>query len=367
MPALRYQRACLLFESGAAAEAGAAFTDLVRDFPGEDSASEARILSVAASLCAGRHAEALATLAMVEESRQGIPAMAGAELLPARVHAAAGNLTEALVRARKVAATGRTERDRALAGLLAAEVQLRQNDGAGMLASIRGLPSGFERKFRDLVPLVELATGIALRILHDERAAVVHLRVALRTVEPPLKASVACAIGECFLSLAEPVPAWIAIRQAESLEKDQAELRRIRTRRAEIEASFGALGRATETCLALLQDATGPFPEAERVLATLARCLIAGERVAEARVTLEALSDRETWRGWALIRLAQLERKAGEPEKALRALSRITASDLKEPGPSAAEVRRLRGDLLLDLGDPLQAAEVFRGAQEGAR
>jgi tetratricopeptide (TPR) repeat protein len=364
MPALRFYRACLLLESGAALDAAIALTDLGRDFPGHAAAAEAGALAVTAYLRAGHHDEALEALDRLEESRHGLPPIAGADLLPARAHAAAGNWKEALVRARKAASSARTLRDRAIAGLMAAEIQQKLGDGEGMLASIRGLPAGFDRTFRDLSPYAELGTGAALRLLHDERAALLHLRVALRTVPPKLRAGVALMIAECFVALDEPVFAGIAIRQAEALETDPAELRFIRVRKAEIEESFGALGRASETCLGVLQGAAGPFPEAERTLATLARCLIANGRGAEARVTLEALADREDWRGWALYKLAWVERASGEPEKALRALTRLTPADLKPPGPSPEAVRKLRGDLLLDLGDPLQAADVFRASNE---
>jgi tetratricopeptide (TPR) repeat protein len=362
MAALRFQRACLLLESGAPLDAAIALTELGRDFPGHAAGAEAGALAVAAYLRAGRHAEALEALDRLEESRQGIPLIPGADLLPARAHSAAGNWKEALVRARKAASSARSQRDRAIAGLMAAEIQQKLGDGEGMLASIRGLPAGFDRTFRDLSPYAELGTGAALRLLHDERAALLHLRVALRTVAPKLRGGVALMIAECFAALDEPVFAGIAIRQAEALETHPSELRHIRVRRAEIEESFGALGRASETCLGVLQGAQGPFPEAERVLATLARCLIANGRGAEARATLEALADREDWRGWALYKLAWVERASGEPEKALRALARLAPADLKPPGPSSEAVRKLRGDLLLDLGDPLQAAEVFRGS-----
>jgi tetratricopeptide (TPR) repeat protein len=364
MASLRRERARLLFDCGRWADAAEAYAGLARESPNHPSAADARILVVSASMRAGLHAEALAALAQIEQSRQGIPDVPGAELLPARIHAAAGNWKEALVRARRVATCGRSERDRAVAGLMAAEVQQKLGDGEGMLASVRSLPAGFERAFRDLVPVAELATGAALKLLRDERAALLHLRIALRTVEPKIRAGVACMIAECFVALGQPVPACVALQQAEALEKSEAGLRAIRVRRAEIEESIGALGRATETCAAILQAATGPFPETDRVLATLARCLIASDRVVEARATLEALADREAWRGWALFRLASLERGARDPEKALRALGRLAAADLKPPGPSAEAVRKLRGELLLEIGDPLQAADVFRGSKE---
>jgi hypothetical protein len=366
MAALRHQRACLLLDAGAPAEAAVAFTDLVREFPSHSAAVEARILAVVGFLRAGRHAEALFALGELEQSRHGIPKTPGAELLPARVHAAAGNWNEALVRARKTAASGQSERDRVLAGLMAAEIQQKLGDGEGMLASVHGLPAGFDRTFRDLAPAAEHATGAALKLLKDERAALVHLRVAFRTVAPRLRPGVACTIAECFAALDEPVPALLAVRQAEAIETDEPELRVIRARRAELEECSGALASATETCLGVLKTATGPFPESERVLATLARCLIASDRTAEARVTLEALADREAWRGWALFRLAWLERGAGDAEKALRALGRLSSADLKPPGPAPDAVRKLRGDLLIELGDPLQAADVFRGASEEA-
>jgi hypothetical protein len=118
----------------------------------------------------------------------------------------------------------------------------------------------------------------------------------------------------------------------------------------------------------VLRDAAGPFPEADRVLATLTRCFLAADRADEARVALDALAGCAAWRGWALHQLALLERRAGDPERALRALARIAPADCKPPGPSADELRTLRGDLLIDMGDPMQAAEIFRGTEEeGAR
>jgi tetratricopeptide (TPR) repeat protein len=361
---LRYQRACLLLESGAADQAFTAFADLVSDFPGHPLSQGSRLLCVAAALRAGLHAEAVGHLAAIEESREGMPAIPGAALLAPRVHAAAGNFQEALLRARKIAASGRFERDRALAGLFAAEMHQRLGDGNGMIEALDRLPSSFERTCRDLVPKAALARGLALGLIHDERAALVHLRVALRSVDPASRARVARAISDCLAALDQPVQAWLAIRQAEALETDASEIVGIQARRAELEEAFGAVGRATETCTAVLKSASGPFAEAERVLATLTRCFLATDKVDEARVALEALADRETWRCWALYQLALLERRCRDPERALRALGRLDASSCKPPGPTADAVRTLRGELLLEIGDPLQAAEVFRGAAE---
>jgi tetratricopeptide (TPR) repeat protein len=363
-PTLRYHRAQLLLETGAAAEAAAAFADLAREFPGHPASAEARVLAVHAALAAGRTTEALGMLAALEDSSDGIPAIPGADLLPARVHLAAGNLEQALVRSRKVAAGGQFERDRALAALMTAEILHRSGDGPGMMSALRALPSGFVHAHPDLAPLVSLATGSALRLLKDERAAILHLRVAVRSLDPALKGGACFAIAECFAALDQPVPAWTAVREAEALEKHDAALRRIRTRRSEIEESMGALGRAIETCLLVLNHAPGPFDGADRVLATLARCLLATDKVEDARAALEILADHGSYRGWALYQLARLDRRAGDAERALRALSRLRPGDLVPPGPSPALVRTLRGELLLDLGDPLQAAEVFRGAQE---
>jgi hypothetical protein len=91
---------------------------------------------------------------------------------------------------------------------------------------------------------------------------------------------------------------------------------------------------------------------------------VPGHPAGRARTVPGGRAHARDWRGWALYKLAWVERASGEPEKALRALGRLTASDLKLPGPSPEAVRKLRGDLLLDLGDPLQAADVFRGATE---
>jgi tetratricopeptide (TPR) repeat protein len=368
MPGLRYQRACLLLEAGAADEAATAFADLVRDFPGHALSAGARLLSIGAALRAGRAAEAMSLLIAIEESRDGLPPIPKAELLPARVFAAIGNRNEALLRARKVAATGRFPRDRVLAGLMAAEIQWGLRDGRLMLEALDGLPPGFERGYRDLVPKAALARGLALRILHEDRCALVHLRVAFRTIEDRGRPRVAGAISECLAALDEPVPAWLAVRQAEALSGDPAEVRRIQARRAELEESIGAHARSIETCVGLLAAAGGPFPEAERVLATLARCFLSTERFDGARAALEALADRDAWRHWALFQLALLERRAGDRERALRALARIEPSASGQPGPTADAVRTLRGELLLEIGDPLQAADVFRGEPgEGRR
>jgi hypothetical protein len=102
------------------------------------------------------------------------------------------------------------------------------------------------------------------------------------------------------------------------------------------------------------------------VLATLTRCFVATEKLDEARIALDALADCEAWRGWAVHRLCILERRAGDPERALRVLARLDGGRWEPPGPTEDEVRTLRGELLLDIGDAIQAAEVFRGSAEEA-
>ena len=216
---------------------------------------------------------------------------------------------------------------------MTAEILQRSRDGVAMMAVLRELPEGFAHSYPDLAPLLSLATGSALRLLRDERAALVHLRVAFRSVREDLKAGVALSIAECFADLDEPVPAWAAAREAEALEKDEDALRRIRARRAELEESMGALGRSIETSVSILKAAAGPFEGADRVLATLARCLIATDKTDDARTALEALVDHGAYRGWALFQLASLDRRAREPEKALRALARLMPGGPVRPGP----------------------------------
>jgi hypothetical protein len=364
MPGLRYRRACLLLESDRADEASLAFTEFAGDFPGHELAPQARVLAVAAALRAGLIPAALDGLGSLQESEVPMPEMPGAELLAARVHAAAGRLGDALVHARKVAAGGRFLRERALAGLVAAEVSHRMGDAAGMLAALDGLPDEFDRTFRDLAPKAALARGLALGLEGDSRAALLHLRVALREVEPEARPVAAEAIASCLDAAGQAMPAWVALRQAEALETDPAQLRRMRTRRAEMEEALGAANRAVETCLGILRDASGPFPEADRVLVALTRCFVTGGRAEDARVALDALADLPRWKGFALLQLALLERRAGDPEKALRALARLEPGSCRPPGPTPEEVRTLRGDLLLELGDAIQAADVFRGSEQ---
>ena len=107
-PHLRFERAVLLFWSGRAADATLAFSDFVSAFPGHEKSAEARLLAIVAALRAGLHAEAAKNLASIEESSEGIPAVPGAALLPARVRAAQGELADAALHARKAAAMRRT-------------------------------------------------------------------------------------------------------------------------------------------------------------------------------------------------------------------------------------------------------------------
>ena len=83
-PSLRYQRGCLLLETGAAAEAAAAFADLAREYPGHPASAESRVLALHASLLAGRTTEALGMLAAIEESSDGIRSDPRRRAAPAR-------------------------------------------------------------------------------------------------------------------------------------------------------------------------------------------------------------------------------------------------------------------------------------------
>lgn len=364
MPPLRYQRACLLLASGDAEAATTAFADLIADFPGHSLSVDSRGLAITAALRAGRHDRALSFLGTTEESADGLLAALGADLLPARVHAASGNTKEALLRARRVASTGTLDRDRALAWLLVAELDYQAGDSRSMLAALDELPLDFDRTCRDLVPKVELARGLAVALQGDPRAALLHLRVALRSLKPESKATAARAISDCLAASGNPVEAWLAMREAVALETRPAVRRSVLVRCAEMEESLGFASHTIVTCAAILADAKGPFPEAERVLATLSRCFITTDRIDEARMALEALADCADWRGWASFKLASLELRAGDPERALRAVLRIEPGACKPPGPSHEEVRTMRGQILLEMGDPIQAADVFRGANE---
>ena len=75
-----------------------------------------------------------------------------------------------------------------------------------------------DRSVRDLTPYAELWTGADLRLLIEERADLLHLRVAMLRVDPKLRGVIASMIAECFTALYQTVFGGIAIRQADAIE-----------------------------------------------------------------------------------------------------------------------------------------------------
>ncbi len=365
---VRYARADLLYRLTRMHEAGVSFESFTSEFPKDSRVPMARLLAGYAYYKSGDLPAAKKAIDQLEASDAGLPDLANAELVPAVIHRAAGDDEAAGIRLRRVVREGSSPRARAVASLLLTELELdskRVDDAFVALAEFR---SEARREFPDLAKHVPLAVGIGLMLKGDFRSALLQLRIAQRNVdEKSAQIRAAESVAVAFVALDDLVTGLVAVQRCLALGPEGLQKRRALLMKAELEERLGlfeqAVVSATET-LAATPDAS---QTAERALAVLARSLGNTDRHDEAARALEALTTVPRYRAAALVHLARTERRAGNKSAALAAIDRLKAADFIDPTPSKAEVTTLRGELLLELGRPLEAARVFEGREEEKR
>ncbi|HYC78291.1 MAG TPA: hypothetical protein VEI02_11755 [Planctomycetota bacterium] len=359
-PDLENARGALRLSGGDYLGALQSYQAIDRGKRGPDFAQEMLLFAAEAALRAGRIPDAEKAVEAFESSPTDLPATPGAELVGARIHAAAGRLREAGFRLRHAVRHARYPRDRALASLLLAEAAWTRRDGKAMLDALDLFPADARRAFPDLARRVPFITGLALLAADEPLEALTYLRLALHEdLDAGRRCRSARLVAETLRRVGRPVEALVAVRQAEALAPDVPSRRRAAALRAELEMETGLRAAAFATALRELAECDAPSADADRLLVVAATAAAAGDRPSDAEAALDAMDRRPALRGRAAVLRASLERRAGRPEAALRALNALTPDEAATCGLPPTELRRLKGELALAAGDALGAAEAF--------
>lgn len=360
---LLYRVAILFFSAEDYSRALRMFKSFLARHENDPRASRVRLLGGHAALKLGRNAEARRLLVEIEDTDPNSSEILPATLLLSRVFMAENKPAEAVVRLRRVIDETRDPEEKSTALLLRTQMWFDLGEWNEALESIEEYDLDLDRSVDSRTSKVALARGLCRQRAGKIERSFTPLQYAwLRLEDAPQRLEVAVAMAEAWSQYGEHFLALQALREADALELESWQKLRLLQARARVLEQFSLLSRLEKTYREMAELELMEHPkDRERTLWAiegLADLLFEQQRFEDARGIFAELQQLPELRARALFMLARCAKASGNYQETLELLTMVPVDGARV---TVDEIVRLRGDTLLALGRPLEAAQAFEG------